>query len=92
MSETLSRDQCWAILDSGCTAHYISARCPFPIDASAPTLRVALPTGAVMSSSGRSALPLAGLPPEACSAHVFPDMATFSLLSVGQLCDSDCHV
>ena len=49
--------QHWAILNSGCTAHYLSAGCPFPIDSLAPRQCVGLPTGAGMHSSGSCDLP-----------------------------------
>jgi hypothetical protein len=52
-----------------------------------------MPNGATMRSTHEADLELTTTilpPPEATSAHIFPDLATHSLVSIGQLCDSGC--
>jgi hypothetical protein len=48
---------------------------------------VRLPNGATMESSHTAELDIPELNAAASKAHVFPGMANYSLLSVGQLCD-----
>ena len=43
-----------------------------------------------MTSTCSSSLPLPNLPLSATTAHGFPHLASGSLLSIGQLCDSQC--
>ena len=43
-----------------------------------------------MTSTRVRHLRIPSLPPEACSQHLFPDMKTSGLLSIGQLCDAGC--
>jgi hypothetical protein len=53
-------------------------------------IQVALPNGHTMRSTHTAILPIANLPVKARQAHIFPALATGSLLSVGQLCDQGC--
>jgi hypothetical protein len=53
-------------------------------------IAVSLPNGALIRSSHTGTLPVPGLPPSACRAHVFPSLQSHSLLSIGQLCDHGC--
>ena len=43
-----------------------------------------------MTSTHTRQLNIPSLPPEACTQHLFPEMKTSGLLSIGQLCDSGC--
>ena len=54
------------------------------------SLPVTIPNGAIVYSSHVGELDLSNLPPAARIAHVFPDLASDSLLSIGQLCDAGC--
>jgi hypothetical protein len=77
-----------AIVDSGCTGHFllVNAPCLNKVKSRTP-LMVLLPTGATMESSHTADLDIPELNAAASKAHVFPGMANHSLLSVGQLCD-----
>jgi hypothetical protein len=77
-----------AIVDSGCTVHFllVNAPCLEKVESRTP-LTVCLPNGATMESSHTADLDIPELNAAASKAHVFPGMAPYSLLSVGQLCD-----
>jgi hypothetical protein len=45
-----------------------------------------------MYSTHEATLPIPGLPPAARKVHIVPDLASHSLLSIGQLCDAGCTV
>jgi hypothetical protein len=77
-----------AILDSGCTGHFllVNAPCLNKIKSRTP-LTVRLPSGTTMDSSHTAELDIPELNADASKAHVFPGMDTHSLLSVRQLCD-----
>jgi hypothetical protein len=77
-----------AIVDSGCTGHFIlvNAPCLNKIKSQTP-LTVRLPNGATMESSHTADLNIPELNAAASKAHVFPGMANHFLLSVGQLCN-----
>jgi len=52
---------------------------------------VRLPNNEIMQATLEGHLPLPTLlPPTSTKAHVFKELQSASLLSVGQLCDSDC--
>jgi hypothetical protein len=53
-------------------------------------ISVRLPNGARITSTHACKLLLPGLPPAAAEAHIFPDLTSGPLLSIGQLCDNDC--
>jgi hypothetical protein len=83
-----------AILDSGASGHYLT---PFAKrhctdiehTTSGPSVQVA--TGTHMESSTRAAIPLAAaLSRKAQVGHIFDDLTSGSLISIGQLCDNDC--
>jgi hypothetical protein len=82
-----------AILDSGCTEHFLiaNAHCKNKVLAQTP-LEVHLPNGATIASKYTAALDLPSLPNAAKQAHILPGLAHHSLLSVGQMCDSGCDV
>jgi hypothetical protein len=77
-----------AIVDSGCTGHFllVNAPCLNKMKFRTP-LTVLLPKGATMESSHTAELDIPQLNTAASKAHVFPGIANHSLLSVGQLCN-----
>jgi hypothetical protein len=77
-----------AIVDSGCTGHFLLVNVPCLNKVKSRTpLTVRLPNGATMESSHTADLDIPELNAAASKAHVFPGMAHHSLLSVGQLYD-----
>jgi hypothetical protein len=77
-----------AIVDSGCTGHFLLVNAPWLNKVKSQTpLTVCLPNGATMESSHTAELDIPELNAAASKAHIFPGMANHSLLSVGQLCD-----
>ena len=80
-----------AILDSGCTSHYLRTDAPVLNHRRAsPPHVVRLPDGGSIQSQTVADLPIASLPKPAQHAHLFDGLRMFSLLSVGQLCDAGC--
>jgi hypothetical protein len=55
-----------------------------------PGLDVTLPSGATITSTHLATLDLPALPLAARQCHLFPDLTSGSLISVGQLCDHGC--
>jgi hypothetical protein len=77
-----------SIVDSGCTDHFLLVNTPCLNKVKSQTpLIVRLPNGAIMESSHTAELNIPELNTAASKAHVFPGMASHSLLSVGQFCD-----
>jgi hypothetical protein len=88
--------QSTALLDSGCTVHFllVNAKCTNKVLAETP-LEVRLPNGATIASTHTATLnmpSLTSLPHAARQAHILLGLAQHSLLSVGQMCDSGCAV
>ena len=52
--------------------------------------KVRLPDNSIITTNTEGHLPLKNLPHSATHAHIFPDIKSASLLSIGQLCDSNC--
>jgi hypothetical protein len=77
-----------AILESGCTGHFllVNEPCSKKVKSQTPST-VRLPNGATMESSHTAQLNIPHLNSAASLAHVFPGMASHYLLSVGQLCN-----
>jgi hypothetical protein len=77
-----------AIVDSGCTGHFllVNAPCLKKVKSRTP-LTVRLPNSATMESSHTADLDIPELNAAASKAHVSPGIAHNSLLSVQQLCD-----
>ena len=79
------------VADTGCTSHFFTPNARLinvrPVIQSLP---VTTPNGAIINSSDVGELDLSNLPPAARIAHVFPDIASDSLLSISQLCDTGC--
>jgi hypothetical protein len=57
-----------------------------------PPINVLLPNGSTMQSTHTADLDLPFLPIAARRAHIFPNLASGSLISMGQFCDSDCKI
>jgi hypothetical protein len=77
-----------AIVDSGCTVHFllVNAPCLNKVKSQTP-LTVRLPNGATMESSHTAELNIPQLNAAAYIAHVLPGISNHYLLSVGQLCN-----
>jgi hypothetical protein len=77
-----------AIVDSGCTGHFLLVNAPCLNKVKSHNLlTVRLPNGTTMESSQTAELNIPELNAAASIAHVFPGMANHSLISVGQLCN-----
>ena len=53
---------------------------------------VTLPDNSIIKSNEKGFLPIAGLSSKTCQTHIFQDLKSASLLSVGTLCDDGCIV
>jgi hypothetical protein len=73
-------------LDAPANSLLVNAPCLNKVISQTP-LTVRLPNSATMESSHTAELDSPELNAAASNAHVFPGMANYSLLSVGQLCD-----
>jgi hypothetical protein len=82
-----------ALLDSGCTAHFLlaNAKCSNKKSTSTP-FAVRLPNGDTITSTHTTTLNMPSFPHAARHAHILPGLAQHSLLSVGQMYDSGCSV
>jgi len=79
-----------AILDSGCSSHFLSSTSLATNLLPNTSTHVQLPDGSTVSTSHSATVPLhIDLPAAATDAHVIPKLQ-HSLLSIGQLCDSGC--
>ena len=79
--------------DTGATGHYIKPSDMTILNNLLPTTTgpaVRLPNNEIMQAKLKGNLPLPTLPSTSTKAHVFQELQSASLLSVGQLCDSDC--
>lgn len=80
------------IADTGSTGHFFH-----PDDADLinicpahPSIPVTLPNGHIIHSTHVGELDLPDLPVAARIAHIFPDLSSGTLISIGQLCDAGC--
>jgi hypothetical protein len=82
-----------ALLDSGCTAHFIiaNAKCSNKIPTATP-LVVRLSNGDTITLTQTATLNTPSMPHTERKAHIMIGLAQHSLLSVGQICDSRCSV
>jgi hypothetical protein len=82
-----------ALLDSGCTAHFLleNAKCSNN-KSTATTLAVRLPNGNTLTATHTATLNMPSFPYAARHAYILPGLAQHSLLYVGQMCDSGCSV
>ena len=83
----LLKNSTLSIADTGCSGHYDGSHGGEP---TLSPIKVNLPNGGTMTSTHTRQLNIPSLPPEACTQHLFPEMKTSGLLSIGQLCDSGC--
>ena len=73
-----------AILDSGATSHFVTDDLPLlDLRPAVTPISVLVPNGHSMYSNQMATLDLPQFSPAATTAHVLPDMASGSLLSVG---------
>ena len=78
-----------AIANSGCSSHFLSATAPCNRkQATLYGLTVGLPNGTAMKSTHTALLPFPQLPLAARQSTIFPSLGNWSLLSIGQFCDS----
>jgi hypothetical protein len=81
-----------AILDSGCTSHFITNNSPCKITKeNKPPLTVRMPNNKTILACNTSKLNLPMLNEQARKAHVFGDLNN-NILLVGQLCDAGYDV
>ena len=74
------------VADTGATGHFLESSTSYTNKFVAhPGISMLLPNHGVMRSTHTEQLSLPFLPPEACKAHVFPCLASGSLISIGQL-------
>ena len=77
------------IADTSCTSHYLKTNSVINHRIHAP-IQVKQPDGSHITSKNKGEIPILGeLPQHAKSAHGFNELQT-NLLSIGQLCDSNC--
>jgi hypothetical protein len=80
-----------AIIDTGCTGHYLSTQAPVTNKRPNPNpLDVTLANQDHMYSTHTCELPIASLPKKAKQAHIFPSLGDTSLISMGTLLDAGC--
>jgi hypothetical protein len=81
------------IADTGSTAHFGATTLPAvnKRPASNP-LAIHNPNGMIMYSTHTAELDIPHLPTGARQVHIIPDLASHTLLSIGQLCDAGCDV
>jgi hypothetical protein len=89
----LHPSSCTALLDSGCTAHFLlaNAKCSDKQPATTP-LEVRLPNGDTITSTHTATLNIPYLPSSARRANILPGLAQHLLLSVSQMRDSGFSV
>ena len=85
------------VLDTGATHHFFSSH-PTPLEDQQLTnirpttngISVLLPNHDRIQTTHQAKLKLPNLPSAAKDVHIFPSLASGSLMSIGQLCDSGC--
>lgn len=79
--------------NTGASGNYIRKNDAFILDninSTSTGLKVQLPDNSIITSTTEGNLPLHELPTAATKAHIFLAIKSASLLSIGQLCDSNC--
>ena len=82
--------------DSGASQHYLcpkDAKVLTNLHSTFPGPIVHLPDNSTIQATHKGGLPLkhgTALPPAATKTHVFPQLQSSSLVSIGQLCDDNC--
>jgi hypothetical protein len=80
-----------AIADSNCNRHFIMVNGPCSdIEPATKPIHVQLPDGKTIASTHTGLSNLLSLLLAAHQAHLFPDLTSSLLLSIGQLCDAGC--
>ena len=93
LSPTLINNQQNAIADSGCTKHFFTNAFPFYQKAkSEQPISVTLPNNSIITSTHQAPLNIPQLSADANKAHIFPQLQSANLISIGQLCDDNCTV
>jgi hypothetical protein len=83
----------WAILDLGATSHFLTTSAPATNILPNPVPIIArLPNGNQVHSTHTHMLNIPLLPPNACAAHIIPDLASHLLLSIVTMCNAGCTV
>ena len=77
------------LADTGCTSHYLTDTTNLPSHKT-PLLQVQLPNGKYMHSNNATTLPFPELSQQSRKAHIFPELKSANLLSIGQLCNDGC--
>ena len=78
-------------IENDATGQYINVHLPLTdIQPTQRGIEVMLPNSARMKSTHTAMLNMANLPPETRKVHIFPHLASGSLLSIGQPCDAGC--
>jgi hypothetical protein len=82
-----------ALLDSGCTSHFLlaNAKCSDKKSTTTP-LAVRLPNDDTITSTHTATLNMPSLPHAERQAHILPVLDQHLLLSVEKMCDSGCSV
>ena len=83
------------IADSGCTGHYLKdAKVNKNLPNTSPhsKINVQVSNGEIMTSKYKKKLNIPALNQEANEAHIFEELITENLLSIGKLCDVGCKV
>jgi hypothetical protein len=82
-----------SIADSGATAHFLT------VNALVTNKKIAVvllaiynPNGAVMYSTHTAEINVPHLPRSTRVCHIVPGLRSYSLISIGQLCDAGCAV
>jgi hypothetical protein len=79
------------IVDTGATGHFLTSNAPHHDQKAAqPGISVLLPDGSQLQSAHTGQIRLPQLPAQACEAHIFPKLASGSLISVEKLCNHGC--
>jgi hypothetical protein len=92
ITSTMSTPSPPIITDSGATGHFFKVSSNlFGLKPATNSIIVSLPYGAHIKNTHTGTLPIPGLTPSACRAHVFPSLQSHSLLSIGQLCNHGCN-
>jgi hypothetical protein len=81
-------------MDTGATGHFFKVSSDLDnvtATTSNTSIQVSLPDGTIIKSTHTGNLRIPGLPLSARQAHVFPNLAANSLLSIAQLCAHGCQ-
>ena len=81
------------VADTGVTGTFLEMNAPYitNIKEADSGIKVLCPNNQYFTSTHTADVSFPNLPPTAKSAHLFEQLASGSLLSVGQLCDASCQ-